>query len=83
MVPGLDLAIFPRSFTYDRKSIRKVQKASPRHFTCEGDLAKYLPLMEIASKVHVGKQTTFGMGKIKAEILDGAPNGFLSGKLDR
>ncbi|MDD5204089.1 MAG: CRISPR system precrRNA processing endoribonuclease RAMP protein Cas6, partial [Desulfobacterales bacterium] len=28
--------------------------------TYTGDLGEYLPLMEIASKVHIGKQTTFG-----------------------
>ncbi len=32
--------------------------------TYAGDLGKYLPLFEIASKVHIGKQTTFGMGRI-------------------
>ena len=36
--------------------------------TYQGDLGKYLPLLELASKVHVGKQTTFGMGKIGFEV---------------
>lgn len=36
--------------------------------TYEGDLGNYLPLLDIASKVHIGKQTTFGMGKIKWKI---------------
>ena len=36
--------------------------------TYEGDLEKYLPLLELASKVHIGKQTTFGMGKVAWKI---------------
>ena len=37
--------------------------------TYDGDLGKYLPLLDIASMVHIGKQTTFGMGKISPEIV--------------
>ena len=37
--------------------------------TYEGDLAEYLPLIEFCEKVHLGKQTSFGLGKIKAEIV--------------
>jgi len=33
----------------------------------EGDLTEFLPLLDISSKVHIGKQTSFGMGKIRAE----------------
>jgi hypothetical protein len=36
--------------------------------TYEGDLENHLPLLEIASKVHVGKQTTFGMGKMSLDL---------------
>lgn len=35
----------------------------------EGNLAPYLPLLELAQVVHIGKQTTFGLGKIAVEIL--------------
>lgn len=37
--------------------------------TFEGKIGEYLPLIEFCSKVHLGKQTSFGLGKIKAEIL--------------
>ncbi|MEW6665741.1 MAG: CRISPR system precrRNA processing endoribonuclease RAMP protein Cas6 [Thermodesulfobacteriota bacterium] len=36
--------------------------------TYEGDLGQYLPLLDLASIVHIGKQTTFGMGKIAWEL---------------
>jgi hypothetical protein len=32
--------------------------------TYEGNIGKYLPLFDIATLVHIGKQTTVGMGKI-------------------
>jgi hypothetical protein len=35
----------------------------------EGNLGEYLPLIELSSMVHLGKQTSFGLGKIKWEIL--------------
>ncbi len=35
--------------------------------TFEGEIGEYLPLIEFCSKVHLGKQTVFGLGKIKAE----------------
>ncbi len=34
----------------------------------EGELDEYLPLAEFCEKVHLGKQTAFGLGKIKTEI---------------
>ncbi len=37
--------------------------------TYEGNLQEYLPLVEFCEKVHLGKQTSFGLGKIKAEII--------------
>jgi len=36
--------------------------------TFEGKIGEYLPLIEFCSKVHLGKQTSFGLGKIKAEM---------------
>ena len=35
----------------------------------EGKIGEYLPLIEFCSKVHLGKQTSFGLGKIKAERI--------------
>jgi CRISPR-associated endoribonuclease Cas6 len=36
-----------------------------------GDIAEFIPLLRISEKLHLGKQTTFGLGKIT--ILDGPP----------
>ena len=36
----------------------------------EGNIGEYLPLVDISSKVHIGKQTSFGLGKIQAEVLE-------------
>lgn len=33
-----------------------------------GEIAEYLPLIEFCTKIHLGKQTAFGLGKISAEI---------------
>jgi hypothetical protein len=33
----------------------------------EGPLSEYRPLIEFCEKVHIGKQTTFGLGKLKTE----------------
>ena len=38
--------------------------------TYEGDMDEYMPLIEFCSKVHLGKQTSFGLGKIQAEIAE-------------
>lgn len=37
--------------------------------TFKGNLKEYMPLVEFCSKVHIGKQTSFGLGKIKATII--------------
>ena len=37
--------------------------------TYQGKIGEYLPLIEFCSKVHLGKQTSFGLGKIKAERI--------------
>jgi hypothetical protein len=37
--------------------------------TYEGNLGEYLPLIELSSILHLGKQTSFGLGKIQWEIL--------------
>ena len=38
--------------------------------TYEGDFGEYMPLIDICTEVHIGKQTSFGLGKIKAEIFE-------------
>lgn len=35
----------------------------------EGQLWEYLPLLDLCSKVHIGKQTAFGLGKFQFEVL--------------
>ena len=37
--------------------------------TYEGKIGEYMPLIDFCSKVHLGKQTAFGLGKIKAERI--------------
>ena len=37
--------------------------------TYEGDIGEYMPLIEFCSQVHLGKQTSFGLGKIEGEIV--------------
>ena len=34
-----------------------------------GLLAEYLPLIDICRRIHIGKQTTFGLGKFNTEIM--------------
>ena len=38
--------------------------------TYQGKFGEYLPLIDLCAKVHLGKQTSFGLGKIKAEIIE-------------
>lgn len=35
--------------------------------TYSGDLTEFMPLLRLCEEVHLGKQTTFGLGKIKIE----------------
>jgi CRISPR/Cas system endoribonuclease Cas6 (RAMP superfamily) len=35
--------------------------------TYAGDLTEFVPLLKFAEKVHLGKATTFGLGKFKME----------------
>jgi len=37
--------------------------------TYEGELAEFMPFIKFCSRVHLGKQTVFGLGKIKWEII--------------
>ena len=34
-----------------------------------GALGEYLPLIELCSKLHIGKQTTFGLGRFEMELM--------------
>jgi len=38
--------------------------------TYEGAIGGYMPLIELCSEVHLGKQTSFGLGKIRAETIE-------------
>lgn len=37
--------------------------------TYEGPVARYLPLLNFCSEAHLGKQTTFGLGKFRVETI--------------
>lgn len=37
--------------------------------TYKGNIGEFLPLIDFCSKVHLGKQTAFGLGKINAEVI--------------
>lgn len=36
--------------------------------TYEGEIGEFLPLLEFCARVHLGKQTTFGLGKIRVDL---------------
>ncbi len=60
-------------FDWQRYSFRQDQKmlmgGMTGSVTYQGAIKEYLPLVEFCEKVHLGKQTVFGLGKIKAEVL--------------
>jgi hypothetical protein len=60
-------------FDWQRYSFRQDEKmlmgGMTGKVTYQGPIAEYLPLMEFCEQVHLGKQTTFGLGKIKAELI--------------
>jgi CRISPR-associated endoribonuclease Cas6 len=60
-------------FDWQRYSLRQEQSmlmgGIVGSVTYEGKLAEYMPLIDFCSEVHLGKQTAFGLGKFKAEIL--------------
>lgn len=39
-----------------------------------GELAPFWPLLQIAQVVHLGKETSFGLGQIAVEVLDSDPH---------
>ena len=52
------------SFRQDEKMLMGGMTGS---VTYESDISEYLPLLEFCEKVHLGKQTAFGLGKIQFE----------------
>ena len=59
-------------FDYQRYSARQDKKMFMGGLTGEieyaGNLQPFLPFFKMAEKVHVGKNTSFGLGKIKIKI---------------
>ena len=53
------------SFRQDRSMLMGGMTGS---VTYEGNIGEYMQLIDFCSKVHLGKQTSFGLGKIKSEI---------------
>ena len=39
------------------------------HAVYEGNLTEYMPLLRLGGLLHIGKQTSFGLGKIRTEVL--------------
>jgi hypothetical protein len=56
-------------YDWERYSFRQEEKmlmgGMAGSVTYEGDIDEFLPLIEFCEQVHLGKQTTFGLGKIK------------------
>lgn len=38
------------------------------YVTYQGALSEFLPLIELCQRLHIGKQTTFGLGCFTAEL---------------
>ncbi len=55
------------SFRQDKKML---MGGITGNITYEGKLAEYIPLAKFCEQVHIGKQTTFGLGKIKVDVED-------------
>ncbi|HEA68036.1 MAG TPA: CRISPR system precrRNA processing endoribonuclease RAMP protein Cas6 [Desulfobacterales bacterium] len=62
-----------RWFDWERYSNRQEQRMMmggiSGSITYEGHMMEYMPLVDFCSEVHIGKQTSFGLGKFKGEIL--------------
>lgn len=53
---------------YSRRQSRAMQMGGLTGWvTYAGDLAEFMPLINCCETVHIGKQTTFGLGKIRIE----------------
>ena len=61
-----------RWYAWERYSNRQQQRmplgGMIGSVTYEGKLSEYLALMDVCSKVHLGKNTTFGLGKIGVSV---------------
>ncbi len=60
-------------FDWKRYSSRQNEKmlmgGLTGHISYKGKIARYLPLLDLCSKTHIGKQTAFGLGKIRTEVI--------------
>jgi hypothetical protein len=60
-------------YDWERYSFRQDEKmlmgGMAGDVTYEGKIGEFLPLIEFCEQVHLGKQTTFGLGKIKTEQI--------------
>lgn len=54
------------SFRQDKKMLMGGMTGSVTYNGCIGE---YLPLIDFCEQVHLGKQTTFGLGKIELELI--------------
>ena len=58
-------------YDWERYSFRQEEKmlmgGMAGSVTYTGNIGEFLPLLEFCEQVHLGKQTTFGLGKIKTE----------------
>ncbi len=54
------------SFRQDKKMLMGGMTGT---ITYKGNLGEYLPLIDFCKKVHIGKQTSFGLGKIDTEMI--------------
>ncbi len=55
------------SFRQDREMLMGGMAGSVVY---EGEIGEFMPFVRFCSEVHLGKQTTFGLGKIKTEVLE-------------
>ncbi|QTA80244.1 CRISPR-associated endoribonuclease Cas6 C-terminal domain-containing protein [Desulfonema limicola] len=60
-------------FDWQRYSTRQEQKMSMGGIAgtviYKGELDEFMPLIDFCTKVHIGKQTTFGLGKVFVEMV--------------
>ena len=52
----------------NRQEIKMLMGGISGSITYSGDIGEFLPVLRICEEVHLGKQTTFGLGKIRIEF---------------
>ncbi len=52
-----------------RQNSRQLMGGLRGHISLEGGLTLYMPLLRAAEVVHIGKETSFGLGKVVMEVL--------------